>query len=320
MPEPLKIAFAGTPEFAARHLQALIAGRHQVVAVLTQPDRPSGRGKQLRFSAVKSVAVDADLPVLQPESLKPPESEALIAALNADVLVVVAYGLILPANILALPRLGCINVHASLLPRWRGAAPVQRAIEAGDTETGVSIMAMDAGLDTGPVLLRRRVAITEVHTAGSLLDDLADAGATALAESLDNLDGLLAKAETQSDAGVSYANKIDKTEAALRWARPASALALQIRAFQPAPGCYTYLGQDRLKILEARALSDHPDAEPGTILSVDGAGLHIACGQGVLCVTTAQVPGAKPQAIATLINGYRDRLLPGRVLSSDTPP
>jgi len=212
MSTPLKVVFAGTPDFAARHLQGLIDSPRRIVAVMSQPDRPSGRGKRLQPSPVKAVALDAELPIWQPASLKNADSETTLSHYHADVLVVVAYGLILPAAILDIPRLGCLNVHASLLPRWRGAAPVQRAIEAGDTETGVSIMAMEPGLDTGPVLLTRTLPISTDHTSGTLLDDLAQLGVAALIDSLENIHSLLATAAPQDDSQATYAHKISKQE------------------------------------------------------------------------------------------------------------
>ena len=212
MSTPLKVVFAGTPNFAARHLQGLIDSPHQIVAVMSQPDRPAGRGKRLQPPPVKAVALEAELPVWQPASLKNADGEATLSQYHADILVVVASGLSLPTAILNIPRLGCLNVHASLLPRWRGAAPVQRAIEAGDTETGVSIMTMEPGLDTGPVLLTRTLPISSDHTSGALLDDLAQLGGTALIDSLENIDTLLATATPQDDSKATYANKISKQD------------------------------------------------------------------------------------------------------------
>ncbi|MDG2036710.1 MAG: methionyl-tRNA formyltransferase [Luminiphilus sp.] len=318
MTTPLKVVFAGTPDFAARHLEGLIDGPHQVVSVISQPDRPAGRGKRLQHSPVKTVALDEGLPVWQPETLKTAESEVILTRFDCDILIVVAYGLILPAAILPIPRLGCLNVHASLLPRWRGAAPVQRAIEAGDTETGVSVMAMEPGLDTGPVLLTRTLPIQPHHTSGALLNDLAEIGVTALAASLDQIDTLLAAALSQHHDEATYAHKIDKTEAALDWSGDAADLARRIRAFCPAPGCYTHLQSDRFKVLSAYAKAQSHNGRTGEILSADETGLQVGCGDGILVIKEAQLPGAKAQPIATLLNGHRERLQPGQLFNAVT--
>ncbi|MEL0258546.1 MAG: methionyl-tRNA formyltransferase [Halieaceae bacterium] len=318
MPTPLRLAFAGTPDFAARHLDRLMSGPHRLAAVLTQPDRPAGRGKRLQPSPVKSLAMEANLPVWQPDTLKTSEAEQVLAEFELDLLIVVAYGLILPANVLAIPALGCLNVHASLLPRWRGAAPVQRAIEAGDTETGVSIMAMEAGLDTGPILMSRRLNIRSDHTSGQLLSELATVGAEALADSLDQIETLIAKAAPQQDDCATYAHKIDKTEGDLNWYASAEELARRIRAFQPQPGCYTHLDDERIKILAATAETGGAGQPSGQILSADENGLRVSCGEGVLVITEAQLPGAKGQPIAALINGHRDLLRAGRQMTSLT--
>ena len=311
MPTSLKLIFAGTPDFAATHLERLIAGPHEVVTVLTQPDRRAGRGKQLQASPVKNMALSANLPVWQPESLKSDEAESVLRNAAADLMIVVAYGLILPAAILTIPKLGCVNVHASLLPRWRGAAPVQRAIESGDRETGVSIMAMEPGLDTGPVLSTHRMTICDHHTGGMLLGDLAALGASALEEDLRDIESLLLSAAPQQHELANYAHKIDKAECAIDWNEDAEALWRRIRAFNPAPGCYTLLGEDRLKILSAHIETGPHSGAPGDILSADDRGLRVRCGEGILVITEGQLPGAKALPIATLINGHRDRLRPG---------
>lgn len=311
MPAPLKLVFAGTPEFAARHLEQLIASPHDIVSVMTQPDRRAGRGKQLQASPVKTIAEAAGLDVWQPESLKSELAETTLRHMAADLMIVVAYGLILPAAILNIPRLGCINVHASLLPRWRGAAPVQRAIEAGDDETGVSLMAMEPGLDTGPVLSTRRTVIRDDHTGGTLLDELATLGASALTENLGDIESLLASAVPQQDELANYAHKIDKAEGVIDWSESADTLWRRIRAFNPAPACYTFLNDDRLKILSASVEQETPAGEAGDILSADDRGLRVRCGAGVLVITEAQLPGAKAQPVASLINGHRARLSPG---------
>ena len=308
MTAPLNIVFAGTPEFAAAHLTHLIAGPHRVVGVLTQPDRRAGRGKKLQPSAVKSVALDANIPLWQPDTLRDPESEAQLAAYEADVMVVVAYGLILPAAILAIPRIGCLNVHASLLPRWRGAAPVQRAIEAGDLKTGVSIMVMEPGLDTGPVLLRKEVAITDNHTGGTLLADLERVGTQAITECLADIASRLLSAQAQDEQQVTYAAKIEKAETGIDWGLGAIEIDRKVRALLPSPGCFTMLNDVRLKVWAAHALDQAHDAAPGEIMSANHDGLSVACGEGVLVITEAQMPGGKPQSVATLLNGHQDKL------------
>ena len=308
MSAPLNIVFAGTPEFAATHLTHLIAGPHRVVSVLTQPDRRAGRGKKLQPSAVKSVALDANIPLWQPDTLKDPASESQLAAYDADVMVVVAYGLILPAAILAIPHIGCINVHASLLPRWRGAAPVQRALEAGDHKTGVSIMAMEPGLDTGPVLLRREVAITGDHTAGTLLADLERVGTQALSECLTDIASQLASAQAQDEQQATYAAKVEKADTAIDWGLDAIEIDRKVRALLPSPGCFTMLNDDRLKVWAAHAVHQGHDAAPGEIVSANNDGLRVACGEGILVITEAQMPGGKPQSVATLLNGHQDKL------------
>ncbi|MDA9711348.1 methionyl-tRNA formyltransferase [Luminiphilus sp.] len=311
MPTSLKLIFAGTPDFAATHLERLIAGPHEVVTVLTQPDRRAGRGKQLQASPVKNMALSANLPVWQPDSLKSDEAESVLRNAAADLMIVVAYGLILPAAILTIPKLGCVNVHASLLPRWRGAAPVQRAIESGDRETGVSIMAMEPGLDTGPVLSTHSMTICDHHTGGMLLGELAALGASALEKDLRDIESLLLSAAPQQHELANYAHKIDKAECAIDWNEDAEALWRRIRAFNPAPGCYTLLGEDRLKILSAHIETGPRSGAPGDILSADDRGLRVRCGEGILVITEGQLPGAKALPIATLINGHRDRLRPG---------
>jgi methionyl-tRNA formyltransferase len=308
MSAPLNIVFAGTPEFAATHLTHLIAGPHRVVSVLTQPDRRAGRGKKLQPSAVKSVALDANIPLWQPDTLKDPASEAQLAAYDADIMVVVAYGLILPAAILAIPRIGCINVHASLLPRWRGAAPVQRAIEAGDRKTGVSIMIMEPGLDTGPVLLRREVVITGDHTGGTLLAELERVGTGALTECLTDITSRLLSAQPQNEEQVTYAAKVEKVEAAIDWGLGAIEIDRKVRALLPSPGCFAVLNHDRLKVWAAHAVHEAHSAAPGEIVSVNNDGISVACGEGVLVITEAQMPGGKPQSVATLLNGHQDKL------------
>jgi methionyl-tRNA formyltransferase len=303
---PLRIAFAGTPQFALPALHALLKSRHPVVGVLTQPDRPAGRGQQLRASPVKLLAAEHRLPVAQPQTLKTPEGRAELARWSPDVLVVVAYGLILPQAALDLPRLGCLNIHGSLLPRWRGAAPIQRAILAGDAETGVTIMQLDAGLDTGPVLLERRHPIGLHDTAGDLHDALSELGALALIEALEGLAAGSLKARAQPEAGATHAAKIDKSEAALDWSANASQLDRQVRAFNPWPVAETRFGNETLRVIRARvAESGGTHAEPGTLLGLADDGLRVACGEGVLAIRELQRAGKRPISARDFANAVR---------------
>ncbi|GAP37770.1 methionyl-tRNA formyltransferase [Piscinibacter sakaiensis] len=302
--------FAGTPEFAAVALEALVAAGHHVSLVLTQPDRPSGRGLKPQPSAVKARALAAGLPVAQPRSLRlagryPDEAAAARAQLEAarpDAMVVAAYGLILPAWVLALPRLGCLNIHASLLPRWRGAAPIHRAIEAGDTETGITIMQMDEGLDTGPMLLREAVAIAPDDRTGTLHDRLAALGARLLLDALPRWAEGRLPAQAQPPEGVTYAAKVDKAEAVVDWAAPAAVIERRLRAFDPAPGASTTLGGEVLKLWAARVEAGAaPPAAPGTVLSATDDGLRVACGEGVLCLTEVQRAGGRRGPVRALL-------------------
>ena len=305
----LRLVFAGTPEFAAVHLNGLIEAGLTPAAVYSQPDRPSGRGKKLTASPVKQLALRAGLPVHQPASLKSGEAQAELAALRPDLLIVVAYGLILPQPVLDIPRLACLNVHASLLPRWRGAAPIQRAIEAGDRETGITIMRMDAGLDTGPMLAARRVAIGPRITAGELHHNLADAGVPLLLEVLANLAGALADARPQDDALATYAPKIEKAEARLDWTCSATALDRKIRAFNPFPVCWTQLDDQRIRIWEAEPAAGQ--GVPGTLLAAEDSGLRIACGDGALRLTRLQLAGGKPLPVSALLRSRRQLFAAG---------
>ncbi len=273
----LRIIFAGTPDFAASHLQGLLdAGEHDIIAVYTQPDRPAGRGKKLKPSPVKALAEQQQLPVFQPASLRNEEAQQQLAELHADLMVVVAYGLLLPPPVLAVPRLGCINVHASLLPRWRGAAPIQRAIEAGDTDSGVTIMQMDIGLDTGDMLLKSRCAITAEDTAASLHDKLAELGVPALDNALRSLAAGEALPQKQDDALTCYADKISKAEALINWREPAELISRKIRAFNPFPIAFTLLNGERIKVWQATVLND--DGQPGVISAADKNGIVVGCG------------------------------------------
>ncbi len=301
-PSPLRVAFAGTPPFAVPALQALLHSRHQVVGVLTQPDRPRGRGRTLTPGPVKQVAMAAGLPLAQPPSLRDAAGQAVVAALAADVLVVVAYGQILPREVLCLPRLGCINIHASLLPRWRGAAPIQRALLAGDTSTGVTIMQMDEGLDTGPMLAVRRVPIGERDTSASLHDTLAVLGAQAL---LDVLEGLAAgslEPVPQPQFGVSHAAKISKAEALINWSDPAAAISRQVRAFNPWPVAETVFAGEPLRIHDAYAAPAATAGTPGAWLGLEAEALRVACGTGELRITQLQRAGRKVVAAREFLN------------------
>lgn len=299
---PLRVAFAGTPEFALRPLQALAESRHEIVGVLTQPDRPAGRGRHLTASPVKREAVARGWPIDQPVTLKIEPALAALKSWRPDVLVVVAYGLILPPAVLEIPRLGCVNIHASLLPRWRGAAPIQRAILEGDAQTGVSIMRMDAGLDTGPVFLQRYAPIDAAVTAGELQERLATLGAQALLEVLAGLAAGTMQAAPQPAFGATYARKIEKAEALIDWRCDAAAVARQVRAFHPWPIAETRHGAGQLRIHRAAALRELPAAltvgrgmssAPGTVLGLHEEALCVACGDGVLAVQELQRPGRK---------------------------
>jgi methionyl-tRNA formyltransferase len=303
----LRIAFAGTPQFALPALRALLGSRHRVVGVLTQPDRPAGRGQHLRASPVKLLAAtQPGLAVAQPATLKTPENLAELESWSPDILVVVAYGLILPPQVLALPRLGCVNIHGSLLPRWRGAAPIQRAILAGDCETGITIMQLDAGLDTGPILLERRRSIGTHDTAGDLHDALAELGATALIEGIDGLAAGTLRARAQPAEGANYAPKIEKSEARIDWSASAVQLDRQVRAFNPWPIAETRFAGDSLRVLRAHVAGHQShDAAPGTLLGIADDGLQVACGAGVLAVRELQRSGKRPVSARDFANAVR---------------
>lgn len=295
----MRIIFAGTPPFAAAALNALADAGHDIALVLTQPDRPAGRGMKLMPSAVKQAALARGLPVSQPPSLKSPEAQTELRAVDADVMVVAAYGLILPQAVLDLPRLGCLNIHASLLPRWRGAAPIQRAILAGDLETGITIMQMDAGLDTGAMLSKTVVPIRDDDTAASLHDVLAVAGASAIVAVLANYATFVPAA--QDDAQATYAAKLSKDEAQLDWRQPADALARAVRAYNPAPGAWTLLEGAPLKVWMAATATGAGD--PGTVLHADAEGLVVACGSGALALREIQPAGSKRMSAAAFLAG-----------------
>lgn len=312
----LRIIFAGTPDFAATALAALIKSKHQVVAVYTQPDRPAGRGRKLRASPVKEVALENKIPVLQPDNLKHPESQAVLRSFNADVMVVAAYGLILPQIVLDIPRLGCLNIHASLLPRWRGAAPIQRAIAAGDKESGITIMQMNAGLDTGDILQLATCPIKDDDTGGSLHDRLAEIGASAILQTLNDLDNNNIKPIPQDDSLATYAHKLDKKEAQINWQNSAVEIERLIRAFNPWPVAFTLLNEKPLRIWQAQALTQTTDAEAGTVISSNKKGIDISCGEGVLRILKLQPSGSKAMDVASFMNGHAKELTPDYILQS----
>lgn len=314
MSAPLKIIFAGTPDFAARHLDALLASEHQVVGVFTQPDRPAGRGNKLMPSPVKVLAQAHDIPVFQPKSLKPEENQHLVADLQADIMVVVAYGLILPKAVLVMPRLGCINVHGSLLPRWRGAAPIQRSLWAGDSETGVTIMQMDVGLDTGDMLHKLSCPITAEDTSASLYEKLAQLGPQGMLLTLDLLASGNAKPEVQDEALASYAEKLSKEEARLDWSLSAAQLERCIRAFNPWPMSYFMIEQQPVKVWQATVLP-HQNKQPGEIVHADKQGIQIATADGVLNLVSLQPAGKKAMSAQDLLNSRREWFVPGIVLA-----
>ncbi|MDA1107156.1 MAG: methionyl-tRNA formyltransferase [Proteobacteria bacterium] len=304
MTAPLSIVFAGTPEFAATILQALLDDGQRVCAVYTQPDRPAGRGRKLTASAVKQLAIHAALPVCQPVSLKEAEAQQTLHALRADLMVVAAYGLLLPEAVLNAPRLGCINVHASLLPCWRGAAPIQRAILAGDSETGITLMQMDKGLDTGPMLVRRSCPIQPADTAGSLHDRLARLGAETLCAALPDIARSALKPEAQDERLACHAPKIDKREAAIDWREAALMLERKVRAFNPWPVACTRWRDEPLRILGAEVLPQAVSAAPGTVMEASAAGIDVACGDGVLRITQLQLPGGRSMSARDFLNAH----------------
>jgi methionyl-tRNA formyltransferase len=300
---PLRVVFAGTPEFSVPCLEACRTAGADVVAVYTQPDRPAGRGRKLAASPVKEAALAAGIPVEQPESFKAEADRARLAAYAPDLMVVVAYGLILPRKVLAIPRLGCWNVHASLLPRWRGAAPIQRAILAGDAESGVGLMQMEAGLDTGPVLIERRTAITRDETGGTLHDRLSALGADALAEGLRRvMAGETLASRAQPGEGIEYAHKLDKAEARLDFTQAAEALERKVRAFDPWPVAEGEIAGERLRVWAATAIEGQPGALPGTVLAATRQGIDIACGEGALRLTAVQRAGGRRIGAADYLN------------------
>lgn len=315
MSKTLRIIFAGTPDFAARHLDALLSSGHNVVGVFTQPDRPAGRGKKLMPGPVKALAEEHGLPVFQPASLRPEENQQLVADLNADVMVVVAYGLILPKAVLDMPRLGCINVHGSLLPRWRGAAPIQRSLWAGDAETGVTIMKMDVGLDTGDMLYKLSCPITPEDTSATLYDKLAELGPQGLIKTLEQLAEGTAKPVVQDEALVTYAEKLSKDEALLDWALPAAQLERCIRAFNPWPMSWMVIDDQPVKVWKASVIESHVQAAPGTIVEANKQGIQVATAEGILNLESLQPAGKKAMSVQDLLNSRREWFIPGNRLA-----
>ena len=308
----LRIIFAGTPEFAATHLTRLIESEHQLLAVYTQPDRPAGRGRQLQAGPVKRLAEEAGLAVYQPHSLRDEAVQVQLAGLGADVMVVVAYGLILPLAVLDAPRLGCLNVHASLLPRWRGAAPIQRAIEAGDTATGITIMQMDAGLDTGDMLGTARCEIGPRATAADLHGQLARLGPPLLLEVLGDIERRQHNRRPQDEGEACYAYKVHKSEAELDWRRGAAALDRTVRAFNPAPVCFTFIGANRIRIWGSAPLPSGATPEPpGTIVRVGGEGVVVRCGEGDLALLSLQLEGGRVLTAAQVLGAHGNLFAPG---------
>lgn len=315
--KPLNIIFAGTPDFAARHLQALINSHHNVIAVYTQPDRPAGRGKKLTASPVKELALAHNIPVYQPGSLRKEPAQQQLAALNADIMVVVAYGLILPKVVLDTPRLGCINVHGSILPRWRGAAPIQRALWAGDKETGVTIMQMDVGLDTGDMLLKTYLPIEDDDTSASLYEKLAQQGPDALLQALEGLANGTLAAEKQDEALANYAEKLSKEEARLDWTKSATQLWQEVRAFNPWPVSYFEHQGNTIKVWQTQVSTTSSNAAPGTIISASKKGIEVATGDGVLTLLSMQLPGKKPLSVADILNARGEWFTPNTRLNNE---
>ncbi|ACQ91782.1 methionyl-tRNA formyltransferase [Tolumonas auensis DSM 9187] len=310
----LRIVFAGTPDFAAKHLQALLNANLQVVAVYTQPDRPAGRGNKLTPSPVKILAVEHNIPVFQPENFKSAEAQQELAALKPDLMVVVAYGLLLPQQVLDTPRLGCINVHGSLLPGWRGAAPIQRAIWAGDPETGITIMQMDAGLDTGDMLHKMVCPITPEDTSASLYEKLAIDGPEGMLFTIQQIADGTAKPEKQNNELATYAKKLSKEEACINWQQDAAFIERCIRAFNPWPVSYFKLADLNIKVWKAEVLPNTAQQSPGMIIQASKAGLDIATGNGMLRIKQLQLPGKKAMSFADVLNARQDLFLQGNIL------
>ncbi|MES9862208.1 MAG: methionyl-tRNA formyltransferase [Candidatus Thiodiazotropha sp. LLP2] len=304
MAEPLNIIFAGTPDFAAKAMEALLTSEHRIVAVYTQPDRPAGRGRKVQFSPVKQLAVDNGLDIYQPKTLKDAEAQQVLADHKADLMVVVAYGLLLPQAVLDAPKLGCINIHASLLPRWRGAAPIQRSILAGDKESGVTIMQMEAGLDTGPMLSIVKTPIQKGETGGSLHDRLAELGAQALLAVLPGLQDGSLKGEPQDDSLANYASKLDKEEARIDWTQTAEQIDRQVRAFNPWPVAQSLFGDKVMRIWNSECLAEGASGTPGQVVDTGKNYFDVATGEGVLRITQLQMPGKRAMSAGDFLNAH----------------
>ena len=315
MSKPLRIVFAGTPDFAAQHLDALIKSHHDVIAVYSRADRPAGRGKKLKASEVKQLALTHDIPVYQPENFKSDDAKQQLADLNADIMVVVAYGLLLPKAVLETPKLGCINVHGSILPRWRGAAPIQRAIWAGDAETGVTIMQMDEGLDTGDMISIATCPIEAADTSASLYSKLAELGPAALIDTLATIADGTATPEKQKDELANYAKKLSKDEANIDWHMPAQQIERNIRAFNPWPICFTQMQGNTVKIYAAELVEN--TGNPGEILAADKTGITVATTEGALKITQLQPQGKKPMSAQDFLNGRADWVAVGSILGDN---
>ncbi|MGJ3351822.1 methionyl-tRNA formyltransferase [Morganella sp. Je.2.23] len=314
MSDSLRIIFAGTPDFAARHLDALIQSEHNVVGVLTMPDRPAGRGKKITAGPVKELAQQHDIPVFQPSTLRKEENHQWIRDQQADIMIVVAYGMILPQAVLDIPRLGCLNVHGSLLPAWRGAAPIQRALWAGDAKTGVTIMQMDAGLDTGDMLYKAECDITSEDTSASLYEKLAGIGPQALLHTLSLVCQNALRPEKQDDTLVTYAEKLSKEEARLDWSLSAAQLDRCIRAFNPWPISYMVIDEQPVKVWQATVIAEQTSATPGTVIRADKSGIQVATADGILNITQLQPAGKKPMSATDILNSRKEWFTPGNLL------
>lgn len=315
MNKPLRIIFAGTPDFAARHLSALIDSHHEVIGVYTQPDRPAGRGKKLTASPVKELALEHNIPVFQPENFKTDEAKQELADQNADLMVVVAYGLLLPQAVLDTPKLGCINVHGSILPRWRGAAPIQRSIWAGDAETGVTIMQMDIGLDTGDMLSIATLPIDATDTSASMYNKLAELGPVALVDCLSTIANGTAVAQKQNDELANYAKKLSKEEAKIDWTMDADAIERCVRAFNPWPMSHFSVEDKAIKVWQSRVETYTGNATPGTIIQADKTGIYVATGSNAIVFEQLQVPGKKAMGVQDILNSRKEWFEVGNTLN-----
>ncbi|MCL9776974.1 methionyl-tRNA formyltransferase [Vibrio methylphosphonaticus] len=315
MSQSLRIVFAGTPDFAARHLAALLSSEHEIIAVYTQPDRPAGRGKKLTASPVKAMAVEHDIPVYQPVNFKSDEAKQALKDLNADLMVVVAYGLLLPQAVLDTPKLGCINVHGSILPRWRGAAPIQRSIWAGDKETGVTIMQMDIGLDTGDMLKIATLPIEATDTSATMYDKLAELGPQALVDCLDDITASNAKPVKQDDEQANYASKLTKDEAKIDWSQDAEFIERCVRAFNPWPMSFFSVEENNIKVWQSRVEASTAEMTVGTILKADKTGIYVATGKGTLVLEQIQIPGKKAMPVSDVLNSKANWFEVGSILA-----